>query len=227
MRRHELVSENIYHIYNRGVEKRILFMDDQDYLRFVDDLIIFNDVKFTINPKRRIRDIRNNDYKRKPLVDILTFCLMPNHYHLLLRQRVDGGITEFMRKLGDGYVKYFNLKHQRVGPLFQGKFKSVLIDDESQFIYIPFYIHLNPLDLYCSDWQSKGVDKPKKAIEFLNNFKWSSHSDYIGKSDFSLVLQRDFLKEYLGGTPKYVKDFSNFISDFDFSAADNNLILEQ
>ena len=227
MRRHKLVSKHIYHIYNRGVEKRTLFMNDQDYLRFVDDLIIFNDVNFVINPKRRIRDIRNNDYKRKPLVDILTFCLMPNHYHLLLRQRVDGGITEFMRKLGDGYVKYFNIKHQRVGTLFQGKFKSVLIDNESQFTYIPFYIHLNPLDLHCSGWQSKGIGNPKKAIDFLSNYKWSSHANYTGKSDFSLVLQKNFLKGYFGGTPEYAKAFSDFINDFDFSAIDNNLILEQ
>ena len=226
MRKDKLVSENIYHIYNRGVEKRSLFVSNQDYLRFINDLIIFNDIKLVINPKLRIRDIKNGDHKRKPLVDILAFCLMPNHYHLLLRQRVDGGITEFMRKLGGGYVNYFNLKHQRVGPLFQGKFKSILVNDESQFIYIPFYIHLNPLDLCCSDWQSKGVDEPKKAIEFLNNYKWSSHLDYVGKSDFSLVLWKDFLKEYFGGMPKYVKDFSNFISDFDFSAIDNNLILE-
>jgi len=226
MRKHKLVSENIYHIYNRGVEKRSLFMNSRDYARFIDDLIIFNDIKLVINPKLRIRDIKNGDHKRKPLVDILAFCLMPNHYHLLLRQRVDGGITEFMRKLGGGYVNYFNLKHQRVGTLFQGKFKSVLISDKSQFLYIPFYIHLNPLDLFTTDWRDKGVGDFKKAIDFLGNFKWSSHSDYSGKSDFSLVLQRDFLKEYFGGTLEYVKAFRSFISDFDFSVVDNNLILE-
>jgi len=226
MRKHKLVSENIYHIYNRGVEKRSLFMNSRDYARFIDDLIIFNEIKLVINPKLRIRDIKNGDHKRKPLVDILAFCLMPNHYHLLLRQRVDGGITEFMRKLGGGYVNYFNLKHQRVGTLFQGKFKSVLISDKSQFTYIPFYIHLNPLDLFTTDWRDKGVGDFKKAIDFLGNFKWSSHSDYSGKSDFSLVLQRDFLKEYFGGTLEYVKAFRSFISDFDFSVVDNNLILE-
>jgi len=226
MRKHKLVSENIYHIYNRGVEKRSLFMNSRDYARFIDDLIIFNDIKLVINPKLRIRDIKNGDHKRKPLVDILAFCLMPNHYHLLLRQRVDDGITEFMRKLGGGYVNYFNLKHQRVGTLFQGKFKSVLISDKSQFTYIPFYIHLNPLDLFTTDWRDKGVGDFKKAIDFLGNFKWSSHSDYSGKSDFSLVLQRDFLKEYFGGTLEYVKAFRSFISDFDFSVVDNNLILE-
>ncbi len=226
MRKDKLVSENIYHIYNRGVEKRSLFVVNQDYLRFIDDLVIFNDIKLVINYKQRIRDIKNGDHKRKLLVDILAFCLMPNHYHLLLRQRVDGGITEFMRKLGGGYVNYFNLKHQRVGTLFQGKFKSVLINDESQFMYIPFYIHLNPLDLIATNWRDEGIGDSKKAIEFLDNYKWSSHSDYAGKSDFSLVLQKDFLNEYFGGVPEYANAFSDFINDFDFSAIDNNLILE-
>ncbi|MDO8443679.1 MAG: transposase [Candidatus Azambacteria bacterium] len=226
MRKDKLISNNIYHTYNRGVEKRPLFINNQDYSRFIDDIIIFNDIKLVVNPKRRIRDIKNGDHKRKPLVDILAFCLMPNHYHLLLRQRVESGITEFMRKLGAGYANYFNLKHQRVGPLFQGKFKSVLIDDESQFMYIPFYIHLNPLDLHRSGWQNKGIGDSKKAIEFLDHYKWSSHSDYVDKAKFSLVLQKDFLKEYFGGAPEYAKVFSDFINDFDFSAVDNNLILE-
>ena len=226
MRKDKLVTDNIYHVYNRGVEKRSLFVNNQDYLRFVDDLIIFNDIKPVINPKRRIRDIKNGDHKRKLLVDILAFCLMPNHYHLLLRQRVENGVTEFMRKLGAGYANYFNLKHQRVGSLFQGKFKSVLIDDESQFMYIPFYIHLNPMDLIVKGWRDRGVGDSKKAIDFLNNYKWSSHSDYTGKSDFSLVLQRDFLNEYFGEIPEYIKAFNDFINDFNFSAVDNSLILE-
>ncbi|MDP2638644.1 MAG: transposase [Candidatus Azambacteria bacterium] len=226
MRKDELVSENIYHIYNRGVEKRFLFANKQDYWRFVDDLIIFNDTNLIINPKRRLKDIKNGDYQRNHLVDILAFCLMPNHYHLLLRQRAENGITEFMRKLGAGYVNYFNLKHQRVGPLFQGRFKAVLIDDESQFLYIPFYIHLNPLDLIIKNWREKGIGDFKKVINFLNNYKWSSHSDYAGKSNFSLLLQKDFLNENFGEILGYEKSFYDFIKDFNFSVIDNNSILE-
>lgn len=226
MRKDQLISDNIYHVYNRGVEKRSLFINDRDYERFIDDLIMFNDIKPVTNAKQRIKDIKVGDYKRKPLVDILTFCLMPNHYHLLLRQLTDDGIVKFMRKLGDGYVKYFNLKHERVGTLFQGKFKSVLIDNESQFMYIPFYIHLNPLDLVVKDWREKGIGDSKKAINFLSNYKWSSHSGYVGKSDFSLVLQNDFLNNQFDNLFQYKKNFSDFINDFSFSDTDNSLILE-
>ncbi len=226
MRKDKLVSDNIYHVYNRGVEKRSLFTNNRDFERFVDDLIIFNDTKPVINPKQRIRDIKNGDHERNLIVDILTFCLMPNHYHLLLRQRKDNGISEFMRKLGSGYANYFNLKHQRVGPLFQGKFKSVLVNEESQFLYIPFYIHSNPLDLSFPEWRNKNISETQKAIKFINNYKWSGHSDYAGESSFPLVLQKDFLKSIFGRASAYQKAFQEFIDDFDSSNTDDNFTLE-
>ena len=154
---------------------------------------------------------------------------MPNHYHLLLRQREDGGITEFMRKLGVGYTNYFNLKNQRVGPLFQGKFKSVIVEDESQFTYIPFYIHLNPVDLIVKDWREKGIGDSKKAIDFLGNYKWSSHSDFSGKSIFPLVLQKNIFKDIYGEPSRYKNDFVDFIKSADFSVKEeikNSLIFE-
>ena len=222
MRKNELTFDNIYHVYNRGVEKRKLFMDDADYQRFVDGLIIFNDANPILNPKQRAKDIKNGDHERNGLVDILTFCLMPNHFHLLLRQKKEGGITEFMRKLGVGYANYFNTKHKRVGSLFQGNFKSVLIGEESQFLYIPFYIHLNPLDLINADWQKRGVTDFQKATKFLDAYKWSGHLDYAGKSDLSLILQKDFLKSILGRSNEYKRDFYSFVNDFNFSDTDTN-----
>jgi len=220
MRKNELVSDNIYHVYNRGVEKRQIFMDDRDYERFIDGLIIFNDVNPVLNPKQRAKDIKNGDHKRKPLVDILTFCLMSNHYHLLLRQKEENGITEFMRKLGVGYANYFNLKHKRVGSLFQGVFKSVLVSGEPQSLYIPFYIHSNPLDMLSPDWREKGVNDFQKAVKFLDDYKWSGHADYAGKSDLSFILQKEFLKNIFGRNAEYKRDFHNFIRDFDFFNTD-------
>lgn len=214
MREQELVSDNIYHIYNRGVEKRVIYEDNQDYSRFIKGLVIFNDTKLIDDFNDRFSRVFIGSYQREQIVDILAFCLMPNHYHLLLRQKVDNGITEFMRKLGGGYVKYFNLRYERVGTLFQGKFKSVLINNDSQFLYIPHYIHLNPLGLVFPDWREKKVGNKKKAIEFLNNYEWSSYCDYIGRNNFDLALNKNLISEHFD-KESYKKDFFDFLGDFD------------
>jgi len=226
MRKHNLVSDNIYHIYNRGVEKRQLFMDEQDYSRFIKCLCLFNDSKPILNAEYKFKHLDDIAANRNMLVDILAFCLMPNHFHLLLRQREKNGITKFIRKLCVGYANYFNLKHERVGGLFQGRFKSVLIQRDSQFSYIPYYIHLNPLDLIMPDWRENSISKPMEAVDFLNSFKWSSHLDYLDKPNFPLVSQRELLNEYFGGSADYKKDFNAFIKDLDFTDADPSLFLE-
>lgn len=214
MRKQKLVSDNIYHIYNRGVEKRVIFENSQDYVRFIKGLVIFNDIKPIDNFNNRFNKIFNASYQRKPIVDILAFCLMPNHYHLLLKQRINNGITDFMRKLGDSYVKYFNIKYERVGTLFQGKFKSVLVDNSSQFLYIPHYIHLNPLDLIFPDWREQRAVNKKQAIAFLNNYEWSSYRDYIGENNFDLVLNKDLIGEHFD-KESYKKDLESFAADLD------------
>ena len=225
MRKQKLVSDNIYHIYNRGVEKRTIYKDSRDYSRFVKGLAVFNDTNFIDDFNDRFRKVLTGSHQREPIVDVLAFCLMPNHYHLLLRQRDDNGITEFMRKLGGGYVNYFNLKHKRVGTLFQGKFKSVLIDNDSQFLYIPHYIHLNPLDLIFPDWREKKIINKKQAVNFLNNYEWSSYSDYIGGNNFDIVLTKNSINEHFG-EGGYEKDFNFFLSDFDSENISKDLILE-
>ncbi len=223
MRKQKLVSDSIYHVFNRGVEKRRVFMDEHDYSRFVNNLAIFNDVRAVLNAKYRIKEIKSID-NREPLIDILAFCLMPNHFHLLLRQKEDNGISKFMNKIGVGYTNYFNLKYERVGPLFQGAFKSILIDKEPQFLYIPYYIHLNPLDLIIPNWRENGVNKLKTAVEFLDSYKWSSHRDYIGKSNFIEVLNKQPLNEFFVNPINYQNGFNDFIKDFNFSDIKINLM---
>lgn len=224
MRKQKLVSNSIYHVYNRGVEKRTIFLDENDYLRFINNLAIFNDTKSVFNAKYRIKEIEMPDV-REPLVDVLAFCLMPNHFHLLLRQKEDEGISKFMNKIGVGYANYFNLKYERVGSLFQGTFKIALIDKESQFLYVPYYIHLNPLDLIISNWQENGIGKTKTAIKFLDSYKWSSHRDYSGKSNFVGVVNKYYLNEVFANSENYQKEFKNFIEDFNFSGV-ADLLLE-
>jgi len=133
---------------------------------------------------------------RKLLVEILVFCLMPNHFHLMVKQKVNGGITLFMRKLGTGYTNYFNQKYKRVGPLFQGKYKIVHLYQDAHFLYLPYYIHLNPLELIIPEWKEQGIKNIKKAIKFLEKYRWSSFSIILVIKIFLLLLRDSFYLNY-------------------------------
>jgi putative transposase len=192
-------TDEIYHIYNRGVEKRNVFSSDSDRLRFIYNLFEFNDTSPAENSGYSFQTQKQNlgsqiiKDRRENLVEILCFCAMPNHYHLLVRQKIDGGITEFMRKIGTGYTNYFNKKYDRVGPLFQGKFKAIHINNDAQFLYIPHYIHLNPLDLVMPEWRSGQIKNIAKASQFLESYHWSSYLDYIGHNNFPAITSRDLI----------------------------------
>jgi len=215
----------IYHIYNRGVEKRNVFLEDSDYLRAVHDLFEFNDeepaknLKYYFSRHPQYMEVglpyieRRDKKPRKLLVEILAFCLMPNHFHMMLRQKTHGGITEFMRKFGAGYTNYFNQKYKRVGPLFQGKYKIVHLKQGSHFIHLPYYIHLNPLDLTMPEWRNKEIKSYKKAMKFLESYRWSSFPDYIGVKNFPSITQREFLLKFFAGQAQYKKDILNWLKE--------------
>ncbi len=215
MQRPHFIENHIYHVFNRGVDKRDTFLDDQDYYRFIHSLFEFNDeepalnVHYYFNPKTMevcSMPVRKGNKPRKILVEILLFTLMPNHFHLLLKQKADGGITKFMRKLGTGYTNYFNKKYERSGVLFQGKFKAVMLNKQEHLQYLPNYIHLNPLDLKYGSRTSIGW---RGKMKFLEEYRWSSFPDYIGKKNFPSVSSRDFVLEIFGGEKKYRKHTEN------------------
>jgi putative transposase len=137
------------------------------------------------------------------------FLPYANHIHLLLKQIKDKGIPEFMRKFGAGYVGYFNKKYNRKGPLF-GKFRAVLVQDNFQLKAVFVYIHTNPVSLVESNWKEKGAINPERAIKFLESYRWSSYSDYLGGKIFPLVIESDFLLGLMGG----VKNCKEFIEDW-------------
>jgi len=215
----------IYHVLSRGVDKRKIFMDDCDYFRFIHDLFEFNDEApaesvfyFSRNKPTAVGqpNIRYKNQQRPPrklLVEILAFCLMPNHYHLLLSSFVKGGISLFMKKLNGGYVQYFNKKQKRTGTLFERKYKSVLIDNEAHFIHMPYYIHFNSLDLISPEWRERKIKNLKKTMNFLNSYRWSSHLDYTGQKNFPSVTQRNFLLEIFDGENGYKEKIKNWLSD--------------
>jgi len=138
---------------------------------------------------------------------------MPNHFHLLIKQRGTGGIVTFMQKLGTGYTNYFNKKYDRVGSLFQGRFKAVLVEEDRHFIHLPYYLHANPLSISEPHWFEKSIRDVKKAARFLDSYRWSSHLDYLGKKNFPSVTQRDFLLAFFGGATQYKKDMFRWLEE--------------
>ncbi len=216
----------IYHILSRGVDKRKIFMDERDYYRFVHDLFEFNDEAPAFNNSYHFRNPDKiidfaNRYRteelqpREPVVDIFAFCLMPNHYHLLLSPKREEAVSFFMRKINVGYANYFNKKYERKGTLFEGRYKSVLIDSQSHFIHLPYYIHLNPLDLVNPEWRKRKINNLQKALSFLDSYRWSSHLDYSGGQNFPSVLRQDLLLQIFGGEKGYRNKIKSWLMDSD------------
>ena len=205
IKRPALITGEIYHIVMRGVEKRIIFPQEEDYFRFIHDLFEFNDEDSvgwnyrhqSRNPPGTVLGKLNIERKkRKLLVEILAFCLMSNHFHLLLKQIKEQGISKFMRKLG-GYATYINKKYKREGHLYQGRFRAVHIRDETQLKNGFVYIHTNPVEFIEPGWKEEGIKDPKKAIKFLENYRWSSYPDYIGKKNYPSITNGGLLNEIL------------------------------
>ena len=221
----------IFHTLNRGVDKRKIFLDKQDYFRFIHDLFEFNNqerVNTTFYHFHKSNDIASRKLESKPrklLVNIYAFCLMPNHYHLLLNPRVENGVSKFMKKLNMGYAKYFNERYKRKGTLFESRYKSVRVQTDAHFVHLPYYIHLNPLDLIAPEWRERELHDYKKAINFLESYRWSSHMDYIGKKNFPSVTSRKFLLEFFGGESHYQQSIKNWIKDLQIEEIED-IILE-
>lgn len=206
LRDKNLVPNEYYHIYNRGNGKNKIFLDEEDYSRFMKLLYLCNS-EYKIN----FRDlIVNNkidafDFERgTSLVSVLAWVLMPNHFHIILispRQDLgeiyDNPIAKFMQKVLTSYSMYFNKKYKRTGSLFEGKFKSKHIGEENYFNYIFSYVHLNPIKLIQSDWKENGIQDIKRSTEYLHKFKYSSFQDYLNISrKESKIINKDLLPEY-------------------------------
>jgi putative transposase len=148
---------------------------------------------------------------RDLLVEILEFCFMPNHVHLLLRQIRNNGITKFMKKLGTGYGGYFNRRYTRKGHLFQNRFQAIHIETDDQLQTIFVYIHTNPISLVEPKWKEKGIKDKNKAINFIEKYKWSSYLDYINKKNFPSVTNRELLGGVMGKNEKCKKFVNDWI----------------
>lgn len=212
------VTGEYYHIYNRGIDKREIFKNDNDFKRFVLLLFVANSAKkiFRLDNLMNIQHKKFDEIllidKGEVLVSIGAWALMTNHFHLIVKQEVDGGITKFMRKLGTGYSMYFNIKYQRQGALFGGLFKSKLIFQDLHLKHLFGYVHLNPLDINFSGWEEL-VDKqsPNEWKEFLQNYRYSSYEDYIGaKRPERNIINKGIFPEYF----REQNEFQDFIDSY-------------
>ncbi len=186
-----------YHIYNRGVEKRDIFIDTADYRRFILLLHLFNDEK-PIN----VRDFKDSPRGstsgiRKTLVDIGAYCLMPNHFHILVKEKNEGGARNFLHKLMTGYTMYFNKRYERVGPLFQGTFKAEHANSDEYLKYLFSYIHLNPLKIFDKNWKENSLEETESLKKYLEKYEYSSYLDYHNPQKYSSeILNKNSFPDY-------------------------------
>ena len=203
-KREKFIPKQVYHIYNHGVENQKIFLEDKDYQRFVDNVFEFcgKNSQNIERPRKLFVDIfLANNQSQESLVDILAFCLMPDHFHLLLRPQTDNGITMFMRKLSIGYANYFNPKYKRSGTLFRGRYKSALVNKQDHLNNLSYYLYSHPLDLFAPQWRNGGLKDYKSVMDFLNSYRWSSYNDsYKEKIEVWLkALNPEILRDFMLG----------------------------
>ena len=198
MRKDPLVTGEFYHVYNRGVDKRFVFSDEIDLNRFWESIIEFNviDPIGSIFEKRHSKKLKNQNYNDKNnLVEFVCYCINPNHFHFLIRQMVDNGISEFMKRLSGGYTKYFNEKERRSGSLFQGRFKSVHIKNNEYLLHLSAYINLN------DKVHQFGRPTSKLATSKLVRTSWR---EYMGESKTNFCNKEIVLGQF-GNCNEYKK----------------------
>ncbi len=211
----DLTQGEYFHIYNRGNSKQIIFRDKEDYLRFISLLYISNSSK-SFNFYDLGRNTNFNVYgieRINLLVDIGAYCLMPNHFHILITEKTEGGISKFMQKLGTAYSMYFNKKYKRTGSLFEGKFKSQHTDTDRHLKYLFSYIHLNPVKLIQKDWKEKGIKDKKETIDYLNGYTYSSYLDFIGEKRIqSKILNVKPFPKYFPSRTSFIKEIFEWLN---------------
>ncbi|KKP85987.1 MAG: Transposase [Candidatus Daviesbacteria bacterium GW2011_GWB1_36_5] len=215
-RKEQFIEEEFYHIYNRGVEKRVIFQNISDYKRFMALLYLTNSdktVEFRNNSSKNSLDKIFKQDRGKQLVAIGAYCLMPNHFHLLITPLVDGGISKFMLKLQTGYSMYFNKKNERVGALFQGVFQSQHINKDKYLRYIYAYIHLNPAKLKNPSWKTQPKSFLNQLKKFIAEYPYSSLQEYVSL-DYKIVNSKLF--------PVNKREICNYNTIIDDFSEENN-----
>lgn len=220
MPREKITIGSFVHIYNRGNRKQEIVRDNKDRWHFLEILYYLNDEFISANPFCKIQVSLTSNVNRakrpfirpanwparKPLVKILSFSLLENHYHLFLKEIREGGISLFMKRFGTGMAKYFNTKYQENGSLFQGPYKIKKIDEEMYFKYLSVYVQVkNVFEMYPGGYE-KAVREFDKAYDWAVKYPYCSLADYAGERS-SAIIDKDVLGE-LFNNPKEYKEFA-------------------
>lgn len=189
-----LVNDEVYHIFNRGVAKLPIFEGRRDYNRFLNTFYYYQfqepRPRFSQIKRFKVQNFENN----QRIIEVLCYCLMPNHFHFMIKQLKKNGISQFMSKLSNSYTKYFNTIHGRVGPLLQGQFKAVRVESDEQLIHLSRYIHLNPTTSFL--------------VKDLKDHNWSSYLNYINSLDDKLCSKTLLLSMF-----KSPQTYEQFVLD--------------
>lgn len=237
MRKEPFFVGDIVHVYNRGNRKQAIVHDDEDKLNFLLGLYYLNNKESLSRPLARVKEflhLRSNlrpdgnfewpsDWSvRDPLVKIHTFSLLENHYHIILEEIEEGGISQFMRKLSNSMTGYFNMKYEETGRLFQSSYKACRVNSDNYFRYLAIYIMVkNIFELYPGGIR-KALKNFDDAFDFAVKYKYSSLSSYAGK-EISPIIDAEMLKEVFP-SKKEIKDFAEGCIEFVCFDERNNTI---
>ncbi|MEA1929689.1 MAG: transposase [Patescibacteria group bacterium] len=213
-RRFKFAPGEYYHIYNRGNDRRSIFLSGKDRDRFLALLYVCNSgevLHLSDYPQTSLLKLLSLP-RSSVLADIGAYCLMPNHFHLLVRENEEGGISRLMQKLLTAYTMYFNRKHQHTGSLFEGRFRARHVSDDRHLQYLFAYIHLNPVKVRDPDnWEKKTILDTDEAVRFLNTYPYSSFLDYLGRNrGEGAIINPSAFPEYFS----VPSDFSDFVQDW-------------
>lgn len=200
-----LITNEIYHILNRGNAATPIYKSKKDYFMFTEAFCYYQHAcppfkfsKFkTLNLNQKNSILKELNSKKNYQIEIIAYCLMPNHYHFLVKQIKDNGVLNFMRLLTDSYSHYFNIKYERRGSLFEGRFKAIRIENETQLLHLSRYIHLNPYSSFVV-----------RNIKELFSYPFSSFPEYLNPTQSSICFKSLVMAQF-----KTPKDYQQFVVD--------------
>ena len=213
IRKISFVANEYYHLYNRGNSKQKIFHDREDYSRFMSLL-------YACNSKNnfKVSNLNKNetpyDFERgENIISIGAYCLMPNHFHILITEIDNGGISKFMQKLSTAYSMYYNKKYKRIGGLFEGKFKSQHANNDRYLKYLFSYIHLNPVKIINNKWKENGIENKSEVLEYLKHYEYSSYLDYLEIHRIQdIILNKKSFPNYFSTRQVFLKEMFTWLS---------------